>query len=86
MLILKKRYLMMATSSRLRNRGKIQIALDKLTSEKTTIVIAHRLSTILNSNKIFVFENGKIVGSGKHTELLENSKTYKNFYERQIKK
>ena len=65
---------------------KIQIALDKLTSEKTTIVIAHRLSTILNSNKIFVFENGKIVGSGKHTELLENSKTYKNFYERQIKK
>ena len=64
---------------------KIQKALEKLISNKTTIVIAHRLSTILNSNKIYVLDKGNIVDQGKHDELLENSKIYKNFYNRQIK-
>ena len=64
---------------------KIQKALDQLTLNKTTIVIAHRLSTILNSDKIYVVDNGKIIDSGKHEELLIQSKVYKNFYERQIK-
>ena len=64
---------------------KIQKALTQLTLNKTTIVIAHRLSTILNSDKIYVVDNGKIIDSGKHEELLIQSKVYKNFYERQIK-
>ena len=64
---------------------KIQKALEELISNKTTIVIAHRLSTILNSNKIYVLDKGSIVDQGKHDELLENSKIYKNFYNRQIK-
>ena len=64
---------------------KIQKALEKLTLDKTTIVIAHRLSTILNSDKIYVVDNGKIIDSGKHEELLVQSKVYKNFYERPIK-
>ena len=64
---------------------KIQKALDKLTANKTTIVIAHRLSTILNSDNIYVVDNGKIIESGKHDELLDKSKTYKNFYQKQIK-
>ena len=53
---------------------KIQKALDKLTVNKTTIVIAHRLSTILNSDNIYVVDNGKIIDSGKHNELLDKSK------------
>ena len=65
---------------------KIQSAIDVLTKNKTTIVIAHRLSTVLNSNKIFVVESGKIIASGKHEELLQNSKQYKNFYDKQIRK
>ena len=65
---------------------KIQKALKKLTSNKTTIVIAHRLSTILNSDTIYVVDKGEIVDSGTHQTLVENSSTYKNFYERQIKK
>ena len=64
---------------------KIQKALEKLTSNKTTIVIAHRLSTILNSNKIYVLDKGVVVDEGKHDELLKNSEIYKNFYNRQIK-
>jgi len=65
---------------------KIQNALNILTKNRTTIVIAHRLSTILNSDKIFVVENGEIIASGKHEDLLKDSMQYKNFYEKQIKK
>ena len=65
---------------------KIQKAIDKLTSNKTTIVIAHRLSTILNSDNIYVLEKGRVVDSGNHESLLANSQVYKNFYDRQIKK
>ena len=65
---------------------KIQNAIGILTKNKTTIVIAHRLSTILNSDKIFVIEKGKILASGKHEELLDASKQYRSFYEKQIRK
>ena len=64
---------------------KIQSALNKLILNKTTIVIAHRLSTILNSDKIYVVDQGKIIDSGNHEDLLSSSSVYKNFYERQIK-
>ena len=66
--------------------SKIQEALNFLTENRTTLVIAHRLSTILKSDKIYVINNGLVVGSGNHKELVENSKIYKNFYEKQIKK
>ena len=65
---------------------KIQKAISFLTKNRTTIVIAHRLSTILNSDKIYVIDNGKVVSEGSHKELLLNSSVYKNFYEKQIKK
>jgi len=66
--------------------SKIQEALKILTEQKTTIVIAHRLSTILNSNNIYVIDKGNVIASGKHNELLNSSKEYKNFYEKQIQK
>ncbi len=64
---------------------KIQKAITYLTKDKTTIVIAHRLSTILNSDKIYVIDSGSVVAEGNHDELMENSETYKNFYNKQIK-
>jgi len=66
--------------------SKIQKAINFLTHGKTTIVIAHRLSTILNSDKIYVIDKGRVIGEGKHDELLNTSAVYKNFYEKQIKK
>ncbi|AFS46880.1 ABC transporter, permease protein,ABC transporter [alpha proteobacterium HIMB5] len=66
--------------------NKIQKAISFLTEGKTTVVIAHRLSTILNSDKIYVIDNGQVVGEGKHEDLLKNSNIYKNFYEKQIRK
>ncbi len=66
--------------------NKIQKAINFLTTGRTTIVIAHRLSTILNSEKIYVINEGSIVGEGKHEDLLISSKEYKNFYDKQVKK
>ncbi len=66
--------------------SKIQDALKILTKDKTTIVIAHRLSTILNSDQIYIIDNGSVVANGKHDELLNSSDLYKNFYEKQIRK
>ena len=66
--------------------SKIQEALNFLTENSTPLVIAHRLSTILKSDKIYVINNGLVVGEGNHKELVEKSKIYKNFYEKQIKK
>ena len=66
--------------------SKIQEAIKYLTKGRTTLVIAHRLSTVVNSHKIYVVDEGKIVANGTHKELLKNSSTYKNFYEKQIRK
>ena len=65
---------------------KIQKAINFLTKGRTTIVIAHRLSTILNSDKIYVIDQGIVNGEGTHKELLKTSDVYKNFYQKQIKK
>ena len=66
--------------------SKIQKAINFLTKGRTTVVIAHRLSTILNSDKIYVIDQGMVVGEGKHDELLKSSEIYKNFYKKQIQK
>lgn len=48
----------------------VQEALDRLMIGRTTVVIAHRLSTIRNADKIFVVQNGRVVETGNHEELL----------------
>lgn len=64
----------------------IQKALVPLLKGRTSIVIAHRLSTILSANNILVFEEGKIVQSGKHENLLIEGGLYKKLYDTQFKK
>ena len=66
--------------------SKIQEAIKLLTKDRTTLVIAHRLSTVMNSKLIYVVDNGIIVEKGNHEELLQKSKIYKNFYDKQLRK
>ncbi|HTF96724.1 MAG TPA: ABC transporter transmembrane domain-containing protein [Cellvibrio sp.] len=55
---------------------KVQQALEGLMQNRTTIMIAHRLSTVINADKILVLQQGKIVASGTHQELLSDSELY----------
>mgnify|MGYP003385592489 CR=1 FL=1 len=62
----------------------IQKATEKLTKGRTSIIIAHRLATIQNADKILVMEQGKIVESGTHSELLALKGYYSKLFELQF--
>ncbi len=63
---------------------KIQSALESLAEGKTVIAIAHRLSTILKADSIILMEQGRVVDSGRHEELLDRSEDYRNLYNLQF--
>lgn len=63
---------------------KIQKALDKLMSGRTSFVIAQRISTVLNADNILVLDKGKVVATGKHEELMETSAIYAEIYNSQL--
>lgn len=67
-------------------QSKIQEAINNLKGEYTILIVAHRLSTIIDSDRIFVVEDGKIVDSGSHRELLKKSEIYKNLYNKDLAK
>ena len=58
---------------------KVQMALEKLMANRTSLVIAHRLATVMNVSKIVVLDSGKLVAQGSHKELLLESELYANF-------
>jgi ATP-binding cassette subfamily B protein len=62
----------------------IQKALDKLMEGRTSFVIAQRISTVLNADLILVLDKGRIVASGKHEELMEQSAIYAEIYNSQL--
>ena len=59
----------------------IKRTIDNLVKDHTIVIVAHRLSTIMDADIIYVVDNGKIVSSGTHKELLKTSNIYKNLYE-----
>lgn len=59
----------------------IKKTIDNLVKNHTIVIVAHRLSTIIDADIIFVVDNGKVVSSGTHNELLKTSDIYKNLYE-----
>ena len=63
----------------------VQEAVGELCRGRTTLVIAHRLSTIMHADRILVVENGLIVESGRHEELLHKGGRYASFYRLQLK-
>ena len=62
----------------------IQKAIDNLKGEYTILIIAHRLSTVIDADKIFVIDDGKIIDSGTHQELLKKCEFYKNLYSKDL--
>ncbi|HER00549.1 MAG TPA: ABC transporter ATP-binding protein [candidate division Zixibacteria bacterium] len=63
----------------------VQEAIDRLLRGRTTFVIAHRLSTILNANKILVIQDGGLIDSGTHQELISRKGLYQRLYNLQFK-
>ena len=63
----------------------IRAALDKLMQHRTTFVIAHRIQSIMNADLILVFDQGQIVQSGTHAQLLAQEGNYRQIYEIQTR-
>ena len=63
----------------------VQEALENLMANRTSIVIAHRLSTVRNADRIYVFQDGEIVETGDHRELVEKGGVYQKLHELQMR-
>ena len=60
------------------------MAIKNSEGEYTILIVAHRLSTINDSDKIFAINNGKIIASGDHKDLLKRCEFYKKLYEKDL--
>ena len=69
-----------------KSEKKIQDSLKTLIASRTSLIIAHRLSTVIDADKIIIINNGEIVDTGKHSNLIKKSEIYKNLYDLQFKK
>jgi subfamily B ATP-binding cassette protein MsbA len=63
----------------------IQEALSEVIKHRTTLVIAHRLSTIENADQVIVLEQGKVVETGTHDDLLDRDQAYARLYRTQFR-
>ena len=62
------------------SQNKIVELLESLQKDKTIIIVAHRLSTIIGADKIYMIDDGKLLASGTHKELMINCDAYRNLY------
>ncbi|MFH1372623.1 MAG: ABC transporter ATP-binding protein [bacterium] len=62
----------------------VQEAIDRLMADRTTLVVAHRLSTIQNANRILVIDQGRIIQSGRHDQLMQQGGLYRRLYQMQF--
>lgn len=66
-------------------QASIKKAIDNMKNEYTILIIAHRLSTVIDSDRILLVDDGKIVAEGTHKELLKNSEEYRHLYDAELK-
>ena len=66
------------------NERLVQGALDELQKGRTTLVIAHRLATVIHADRIVVMDNGRIIATGRHQELIDQSPLYAQMVELQF--
>jgi ATP-binding cassette subfamily B protein len=66
------------------NEARIRESIREASVGKTTIIIAHRLATVRDADKIFVFDEGKVVGEGTHDELLHTNEYYQRLVHNQV--
>ena len=62
----------------------VKLALDTLMQGKTTLIIAHRLATVLNADRILLLEQGRLVASGNHQQLMASNALYRQLAELQL--
>jgi ATP-binding cassette subfamily B protein len=62
----------------------VQEALERLTQNRTVLIIAHRLATVRRADRIVVIEQGQIVESGNHADLIKRADRYARFYAQQF--
>lgn len=65
------------------SEGAVQQALSRLAIDRTVIVIAHRLRTVQHAHRIVVLDGGRVVGTGRHAELLDQCPTYRRLWQAQ---
>jgi ABC-type multidrug transport system fused ATPase/permease subunit len=63
----------------------IQKAINNMKGKQTILIIAHRLSTVVDSDRILLVDDGKIIGEGTHKSLLANNDIYKHLYQKELK-
>lgn len=68
------------------NEAKIQSAFAKLAQRKTVLMIAHRLKTVEQADQILVMDKGKLVGAGRHDELLTTCETYQHLVDANLRR
>lgn len=61
----------------------LQRAMEKLLTDRTAIIIAHRFTTLARADRIGVVEDGALVATGSHDELMDSSDTYRDLFEKQ---
>ncbi|MGB2574419.1 MAG: ATP-binding cassette domain-containing protein, partial [Henriciella sp.] len=66
------------------NEAKVQAALREFTQDRTSLIVAHRLSTVRKADRILVIEDGQVVETGSHTELMAVNGVYKRLVELQL--
>jgi ATP-binding cassette, subfamily B, bacterial MsbA len=66
-----------------KTEAKIQVTLDRIMNGRTTFVITHRISTAMRADRILVLDNGRMVGWGRHVDLLSGCDVYRRLHEQQ---